>query len=223
MAKPTGTRTSFDKEFLKFQEYIRKLTTEPGKKAFSNATNILARQAAAMVRRAYKSSDYPRTEGTLRGYARPPLGSDRSKKVWAGTRSLSRSGTLANSVIIRKHPDKSAHGWQTLIDPTKTYTTGDPQDSWRGIKVAQIADYQEFGRNYNVTVTPAMLRYLHAAGIFTGEGGGNVMGQPMLIQLPPKPVWEPVHRAMKTELKGLDKHIKIYFGRHTIGKTDESK
>jgi hypothetical protein len=206
-------KVKFDKEFKAFQDYIKTLNGPKGKKVIQFTPQVFAKQARLMVQRAYQSAGYDRHPGTIAAYTEPSA----RKSSYTGTKSLIRSGTLAKSVSIKRIRPGA---WKTWIDPSIKYTGADYADVTKS--VAAVADRLESGRIYTVKVTVPMLRYLHMLAKkhpWPSKHGGTLkVGGSMAVTLRQKPVWEPVWKAMRREMKKLGRKINILFGRRSLGK-----
>ena len=113
---------------------------------------------------------------------------------------------------------KRAKGYSVEIDPKKTYTHGDPADAGR--RIQQIAAQMEDPQPVVATVTHAMLAYLHSlGGRRTKQPGSSSLqvGSVLVINQPPKKVWEPTYRRLgklkPIYYKTFHKHLKQKKGR----------
>lgn len=197
-----------------FQRYVRELVRGDLKKIHGAAGYAVARAARKMIQEAYHRSAYPHTNATRITYALGKrAGSTPARRTWAG-KSLVRSGQLAASIVVKKR----AKGYSVEIDPKKTYTRGDPADA--GKRIQQIAAQMEDPRPIAVTVTHAMLGYLHSLGPRAGGQPGTrslQVGSVLLIQQTPKKVWEPTYRRLgklkPVYYKTFHKYLKQKTGR----------
>jgi hypothetical protein len=204
MANDAGFRMPKD-GLRELRGYVRVLMQGDLKKIHSAAAYNVARAARRMVQQAYQQSQYEHTESTKATYQLGKLaGATDARRRWPSAKSLVRSGQLSNSVIVRR----TSAGYNVQIDPDKTYTSGDATDA--GKRVQQIAAQMEDPQPISVTVTHAMLAYLHMLSAkkegdqpvsAKKEGdqpgsGGLVVGSTLVIQMQPKKIWEPVYRKL---------------------------
>lgn len=197
-----------------FQRYVRTLMQGDLKKIHGAAGYAVARAARKMIQEAYHRSAYPHTDATKLTYAKGKrTGLTPARRTWSG-KSLVRSGQLASSIVVRKR----AKGYSVEIDPKKTYTRGDPVDS--GKRIQQIAAQMEDPQPILVTVTHAMLAYLHSLGsrrIQPGSQSGLRVGSVASIYQTPKKVWEPTYRKLgklkPVYYKTFHKYLKQKTGR----------
>jgi len=194
-------RITVSKELGQTIQHMKELRGKGGNRLIDYTIFLAAQSAGKLIKSGYQKAAFSRTKGTLEAYEHPA----RSKKVWSAKKPLHRSGTLADSVIV-KRGRRSIGSWMVTIDPKATYAAkGDPHDTGRKNPQTpnQVAARLEFGYSVLTTVTLPMLRYLHAIrgaatkeGAKAGEQSARTVsvGDTIKVTVPPKPVWKPAER-----------------------------
>ena len=180
--------------FKQLSTYLGRLASGGLERIQQKAAEKFAERARRNVEKGYQTASFHRSHHTLRRYTDPPSPPSSSGRVgtpdprmFAGTRSMQRSGLMSRSVVVKK----SKGSYFVQIDPVATYPDGK--------RVAWVADRLEKGWTHTMRVTRAMLAYLHTTRPQKDSPAGRLrLGSTIVVRQRPRPIWEPVFNKLKS-------------------------
>ena len=167
-------------DLAKLQKYLKTLRGSGLNRALNLGTYHISKAMGRIISAAYATAKYKQHDLTLAAYLEPAA----NKAKWTAVSPLQRSKELSQGVEVFK---AAKNDWQVRINPNAVYKK-DPSDSARGLPLATVAAWLEFGKTYLVTWTPKMRRYIamlarkHGRGPSpskskdSGSGGGASKG-----------------------------------------------
>ena len=218
-----GSKCSLElekKSWGKFERYLANMRGPGMKKALNLGSYKISNYLGSIVAHAYAAATYKRHDLTLAAYLDPATG----KAPWKEASPLTRSGSLSKGVEVVRIRNGV---WSVQIDPNAIYDKGDPQDAARGVQLAKIAEWMEFGKEFVVKWTPKMRAYMamlsrkHQGGSDGGSdssssGGGG--GTEFLVKIPPKPIWGPAFKQARKAVRKVIPELSFWLGIDKIDK-----